>query len=140
MVAGRNRAMQTRLPGERAPKRIILAQMHRLLAEIIRKAVCESGMEIVAEARSCEDALRMVNEGLGVDVVIAPTASLTDADAHSGLQEVDPDIRILVMSSSVKKTTIFELRLMSADVGLSGIAEAIRDVLHFAGPARQRDD
>ena len=109
--------------------RVVLAGLPSMMAAIIREAVHNAGMEVV-EVADYSEAVRLALEGHGADVVIVPTARTELTEAQGRMLRANPNLKVLTISASAHSADLFELRLLGADVGRSGIVEAIREVIH----------
>ena len=106
------------------PIRVVLAGLPSMLRILIRAALCETEM-IVTEATTYAEAVSMLGSIAGTGVVIVPTAATGLANAYTEAVCQDPHVKCLPVSTSPRRTDLFELRLLGADVGRRDVVDAI---------------
>jgi len=108
--------------------RVVLAEMPRMTAAIIRAALTDAGMKVTDEVTAGE-ALRRAGRDSGATVVILPNAAPGVGEACAGALRANAGLKILLAVTSERRADLLELRLLGTDVGRRGVVEAIRAVV-----------
>jgi DNA-binding NarL/FixJ family response regulator len=110
--------------------RIVLAELPRMLRDIVRAAVeVQDDMRIVSEAGGSE-ATRVLAARGDVDVVITGLADGELPSAYASLLYDRPDLKVLALTGDARQIALFELRphrIDLGDVSPDGLVSAIRD-------------
>jgi hypothetical protein len=117
------------------PVRVALVDLPEVVASFVRATLREAGMEIVAESHGFGDGTRFGSRGVDADVVIVRTTSTGLADVYADTLRSNANLKILTLSASSHEANVFQLRLLGADVGTTGLVEAIRRLMQDTPPS-----
>jgi DNA-binding NarL/FixJ family response regulator/class 3 adenylate cyclase len=121
--------------------RVVLADDSVLLREGIARLLEDSGMEVVAQSGTAEDALRHVAmhkpDIAIVDIRMPPTHTDEGLQAAKQIRERFPDVGVLVLSQYVEPGYALELLSESAEGVGYLLKDRVSDVDEFTGAVRR---
>lgn len=136
MSARRRYGSSMEFNSHRHPPRIgvLLAGLSSILEEMLRCAVQGSEIEILATAVDTRAAAGLIRDGDGPDVIVVPCTPPSIELASRDLLVHKRDLSILSLDFVGSSVRMYETRLISADIGMLGIVEAIRSVVGANSP------